>query len=65
MYRDLKCENFLLDKDNNLMIFDFGFVCDNLILVMGKWKFCYMYCGLYVYVLFEILKGVIFFVIFR
>lgn len=57
VYRDLKCENLLLDKEKNFIVFDFGFVCDNLMLVMGKKKFCYIYCGSYVYVFLEIFKG--------
>ena len=61
VHRDLKCENLLLDKDNNLMISDFGFARDNLTSATGKRKLCHTYCGSYAYAPPEILKGVIFF----
>lgn len=60
VHRDLKCENLLLDKDNNIIISDFGFARDNLTSATGKRKLCHTYCGSYAYAPPEILKGVSF-----
>lgn len=57
VHRDLKCENLLLDKENNIIISDFGFARDNLTSATGKRKLCHTYCGSYAYAPPEILKG--------
>ncbi len=57
VHRDLKCENILLDKHNNLKITDFGFARDRMKPVDGKVPLSQTYCGSYAYAPPEILTG--------
>ena len=58
VHRDIKCENLLLDSENNLKITDFGFAK-----TIGKNKnggplLSKTYCGSYAYAPPEVLKGI-------
>lgn len=57
VHRDLKCENLLLDKDENLKVTDFGFAKKLVKGKMGEIKLSETYCGSYAYAPPEILKG--------
>lgn len=52
LYCDLKCENIFLDEGNNVKFIDFGFFR-----LFKKLEICKIYCGLVVYVVYEILRG--------
>lgn len=61
VYRDLKCENILLDCNKNILILDFGFVRIQFMEYdIGKRRLSMMFCGFYVYVLFEIFCGIVY-----
>lgn len=57
VHRDLKCENILLDLNNNLKITDFGFAKKIVKTKTGDVKYSETYCGSYAYAPPEILKG--------
>ena len=58
VHRDLKCENLLLDKDENLKVTDFGFAKNLVKGGDGLIKLSDTYCGSYAYAAPEILIGV-------
>ena len=58
VHRDIKCENLLLDKENNLKITDFGFAKKIGKLKSGGPLLSETYCGSYAYAPPEILKGI-------
>lgn len=58
VHRDLKCENLLLDKDENLKVTDFGFAKRLVKGGDGLIKLSDTYCGSYAYAAPEILIGV-------
>lgn len=60
VYCDFKCENVFLDKYYYLKVIDFGFVKRVLKVKNGEFKLSEIYCGSYVYVLLEILKGILY-----
>ena len=57
VHRDIKCENLLLDKENNLKITDFGFAKKIVKSKSGGLANSETYCGSYAYAAPEILKG--------
>ena len=57
VHRDIKCENLLLDKENNLKITDFGFAKKIVKSKSGQLATSETYCGSYAYAAPEILKG--------
>ena len=57
VHRDLKCENLLLDSDENVKIIDFGFARSEMLPVNGLYKVSETYCGSYAYAAPEILMG--------
>ncbi|CAG2248637.1 STK22 [Mytilus edulis] len=57
VHRDLKCENLLLDKYENLKVTDFGFSKRLVKGKLGEIKPSETYCGSYAYAPPEILKG--------
>ncbi|XP_070576328.1 testis-specific serine/threonine-protein kinase 4-like [Ptychodera flava] len=58
VHRDLKCENLLLNKHNNLKITDFGFARGNMKPREGRIILSETYCGSYAYAPPEILRGI-------
>uniref|UniRef100_T1J6S0 non-specific serine/threonine protein kinase n=1 Tax=Strigamia maritima TaxID=126957 RepID=T1J6S0_STRMM len=58
VHRDLKCENLLLDKRNNIKITDFGFARANMKLSRDSPQLSETYCGSYAYACPEILRGI-------
>ena len=57
VHRDIKCENLILDKENNLKITDFGFAKKIVKNKSGHHVSSETYCGSYAYAAPEILKG--------
>ena len=57
VHRDLKCENLLLDRHENLKVTDFGFAKKITKGRLGDIKLSETYCGSYAYAPPEILKG--------
>lgn len=57
VHRDLKCENLLLDENDDLKVTDFGFAKKIVKGKMGDIKLSETYCGSYAYAPPEILKG--------
>ncbi|XP_002742407.1 testis-specific serine/threonine-protein kinase 4-like [Saccoglossus kowalevskii] len=57
VHRDLKCENLLLNKNNNLKITDFGFARGSMKPKDGRRILSETYCGSYAYAPPEILRG--------
>ncbi|KAL4224236.1 hypothetical protein ACF0H5_017689 [Mactra antiquata] len=53
VHRDLKCENILLDKGNNIKITDFGFSCK---FTPGETSLLKTSCGSYAYTAPEVIK---------
>lgn len=56
--RDIKCENLLMDTNNNIKLSDFGFARNNMIKKNGQMKTSNTFCGSYAYASPEILKGI-------
>ncbi|XP_064610669.1 testis-specific serine/threonine-protein kinase 4-like [Liolophura sinensis] len=57
-HRDIKCENILLDKQNNIKITDFGFAKRIFPVKSVQDVLSETYCGSYAYASPEILKGI-------
>ncbi len=59
VHRDLKCENLLLDHNNNILVSDFGFARASMIIPeTNKHRFSQTFCGSYAYAPPEILRGI-------
>ncbi|KAK3726879.1 hypothetical protein QZH41_005365 [Actinostola sp. cb2023] len=59
VHRDLKCENILLNRDNQIVISDFGFARTQHIMPdTGKRRLSQTFCGSYAYAPPEILRGI-------
>ena len=56
-YRDLKCENLLLDKNNKLLLTDFGFSKTITYDSNGKASLSSTFCGSAAYAAPEIIQG--------
>lgn len=57
-YRDIKCENMLMDIDYNIKLSDFGFARGHLKPKNGVIPLSETFCGSYAYASPEILRGV-------
>ncbi|EDO33625.1 predicted protein [Nematostella vectensis] len=59
VHRDLKCENILLNRDNRILISDFGFARTQHVMAdTGKRRLSQTFCGSYAYAPPEILRGI-------
>lgn len=57
-YRDIKCDNLLMDHHFNIKLSDFGFARDQIKTKKGEWLLSTTYCGSYAYASPEILRGI-------
>lgn len=57
-FRDIKCENMLMDSSFNLKLSDFGFARSQLKTSSGQYVLSETFCGSYAYASPEILKGI-------
>lgn len=58
IFRDIKCENLLMDTHYRIKLSDFGFARNNMIKKNGQMKTSNTFCGSYAYASPEILKGI-------